>query len=345
MFSCFSVSLGAPTIFSLVLVYLQSVLIPSCTAGQLIVVICVWSCQTFLEVQEEKPNSLVHFLGLLTQNKSSHTQHHCSNLARSESTGIFSQTRPKLSEAEMLRSHAQQCRHTQVEPCSRDTGGAVQQGRAQQCRHTQVEPCSRDTGGAVQQGRAQQCRHTQVGLCSRDTGETVQQGRAQQCRHSQVGLCSRDTGGAVQQGRAQQCRHTQVEPCSRDTGGAVQQCSRAVQQRCCRGRAPRGPAPPQGEALLQPPTAPPRSGSSPASALHSPSLPRSAPAAIKGDSLCCGGCVPKLLGEKYVGACLVFSALSAPNASDALIKHFPRWKRGLCSKARSASALQCNALD
>lgn len=106
---------------------------------------------------------------------------------------------------------------------------------------------------------------------------------------------------------------------------------------------------PQGEALLLPPTCShpknPKNLSSPASASHSRSLPCSPPTAIKGDSLCCGGCVPKRLEEKYVGACLVFSAFSAPNASDALIKHFPHCKRGLCSTARSPSTLQCNALD
>lgn len=85
--------------------------------------------------------------------------------------------------------------------------------------------------------------------------------------------------------------------------------------------------------------------SSPASVMHSRTLPCSPPTTIKGDSFCWGGCVPKWLEEKYVGACLVFSAFSAPNASDALIKHFPHWKRGLCSKARSPSTLQCNALD
>lgn len=113
MFSCFSVSLGAPTIFSLVFLYLQSVLVPG-TAGQLIVVVCVWSCQTFPEVQEKEPkgNSLVHFLDLLTQNKGSNKQHHCSNLARSvlQVQGIF----PKFSVANMLCNHAHECRHTAV---------------------------------------------------------------------------------------------------------------------------------------------------------------------------------------------------------------------------------------
>lgn len=97
MFSCFSVSLGAPTIFSLVFLYLQSVLVPG-TAGQVIVVVCVWSCQTSPEVQEKEPKgcSLVHFLGLLTQNKGSNKQHHCPNLARSvlRVQGIFHRSGP-----------------------------------------------------------------------------------------------------------------------------------------------------------------------------------------------------------------------------------------------------------
>lgn len=98
MFSCSSVSLGAPIISSVVFLYLQSVLIPSCTGRQLIVVVCVWSCPTFPEVQEKEPKgySLVHFLGLLTQNKGSHKQHHCSNLATSvlKVQGIFLKSGP-----------------------------------------------------------------------------------------------------------------------------------------------------------------------------------------------------------------------------------------------------------
>lgn len=95
MFSWFSVSLGIPIILSLVFLYLQSVLIPSRTAGQVIVVVCVWSCLTFPGVQEKKPKgySLVHFLGLLTQNKGSHKQHHCSNLVL-KVQGIFLKSCP-----------------------------------------------------------------------------------------------------------------------------------------------------------------------------------------------------------------------------------------------------------
>lgn len=124
------------------------------------------------------------------------------------------------------------------------------------------------------------------------------------------------------------------QPCSSRAAAMQQPCS------CCWGWAP-SPCPAlQAEALLQPPLL--QNGSSPASAPHSASLPCSPPTAIKGDSPCCGGCVPKLSEEKYVGACLAFSALSAPNASDARIKHFPHWERGLCSQARSPSTLQCN---
>lgn len=75
------------------------------------------------EVQEEEPTgySLIQFLGLLTQNKRSHMQYHCSNLARSESTGNFCQIRPKFSVAEMLHSQAHTCRWSQ---------DLVQEGRA-----------------------------------------------------------------------------------------------------------------------------------------------------------------------------------------------------------------------